>query len=133
MDKGRSQEDYLEAILRLEQQNGTVRSVDVAQLLHYTKASVSRAMAALAKDNLVVFGGDKCLYLTPAGRTIATQVYEKHCFFTQMLEQAGVEAKQAAEEACRLEHVISDTTFQKVKAAYRTNHGPSAQRKSKSG
>lgn len=124
MGKGRSKEDYLEAILVIEREKGEVRSVDVAENLGFSKASVSRAVAALAEEHLVLFGEDKRIRLTPAGRLAAEQVYEKHCFFRQMLEQAGVEPGTAAEEACRIEHAISDEAFGKVKAAYSRNHSP---------
>lgn len=122
MNTGRSKEDYLETILVVEKEKGEVRSVDVAEALGFSKASVSRAIGALVEEHLVIWGEGKQVCLTPAGRRLAEQVYEKHCFFRNMLEQAGVGPDCAAEEACRIEHAISDETFDKVKRAYDQNH-----------
>lgn len=124
MNTGRSKEDYLETILVVEREKGEVRSVDVAEALGFSKASVSRAIGALVEEHLVLWGEGKQVCLTPAGRRLAEQVYEKHCFFRNMLEQAGVGADSAAREACLIEHAVSDESFDKMKRAYDENHGP---------
>lgn len=129
METGRSKEDYLETILVIERQKGEVRSVDVAEHLGFSKASVSRAISVLSEEHLVLFGPDKRIRLTPAGRVIAEQVYEKHCFFRSMLEQAGIQPSVAAREACLIEHVISDESFGKLKKDYEENRHVQAVRK----
>ena len=113
-----SKEDYLESILVLGLEGGMVRSVDVAVYLHYSKASVCRAIAQLVEDGMVIMEEDKYLYLTSKGRQVATRVYEKHVFFKEMLLAAGVDEDAAAEDACKIEHAISNDVFDKVKVAY---------------
>ena len=112
-----SMEDYLEAVLVLQQQKGYVRCVDVAELLDVKKPSVSRAVKELSKSEYIVKNTDGTLSLTDSGLQIATQIYEKHQFFTRQLIEAGVHQDIAAQDACRLEHVISETSFQKLKEA----------------
>lgn len=114
----RSREDYLEAILLIEKKKGEVRNVDVAEQLDFSKPSVTRAMLLLAEEGMVTLAGDKRIRLTEAGRAVAERVAEKHQFFKEMLEQAGVMEDNAAREACRIEHAISDDSFEKVKRAY---------------
>lgn len=118
-----SQEDYLEAILVLSLSGQPVRSVDIAEHLDYSKPSVSRAVAQLIQKGLVTMGDDKILTLTDTGRAQASSIYEKHLFFKRMLLQAGVEEDAASEDACKIEHAISDESFSKVKQAYTKNHG----------
>lgn len=113
-----SKEDYLETILVLSQQGNAVRSVDVAEHLDYTKPSVSRARSLLAQDSLVTLDEHKYIHLTKEGRALAENVYEKHLFFKDMLLTAGVDENAAAEDACRIEHAISDESFDKMKAAF---------------
>lgn len=110
-----SAEDYLETILILQQRNGTVRSVDVASELGYSKPSVSVAMKNLRAQDCVVMDEDGLLWLTDKGRQIAENIYERHTLFTQWLTDLGVDPKTAAEDACRIEHVISPETFQRLK------------------
>ena len=107
-----SMEDYLEAVLILHQKRGSVRGVDIAVHLGVTKPSVSRAVKELSKSEYIVKNTDGTLSLTDSGLQIATQIYEKHQFF-----EAGVPQDIAAQDACRLEHVISETSFQKLKEA----------------
>ena len=106
-----SGEDYLEAILILREERGTVRSVDVAQHLGFSKPSVSRAVSILRADGLLEMDSDGRLEQTQAGETVARKINERHCFLTRWLTRIGVTPDTAAADACRLEHVISAETF----------------------
>lgn len=110
-------EDYLEAVLVLQQKHGYIRCVDVAGYLGVTKPSVSRAVKELSKKKCLLKKDDGTLSLTEQGRQIAQQIYEKHQFFTKQLIEAGVPRDIAVQDACRLEHVISKTSFNKLKEA----------------
>ena len=112
-----SGEDYLEAILVLQKKMGMVRSVDVARHLDVSKPSVCHAVATLREGGFLTMDEDNFLHLTDAGCEVAEQVYEKHRFFTQRLIAAGVDPKTAEADACRIEHVISDESFEMLKAA----------------
>ena len=112
-----SMEDYLEAVLVLQQKHGYIRCVDVAGYLGVTKPSVSRAVKELSKKKCLLKKDDGTLSLTAQGRQIAQQIYEKHQFFTKQLIEAGVPRDIAVQDACRLEHVISETSFNKLKEA----------------
>lgn len=112
-----SMEDYLEAVLVLQQKHGYIRCVDVAGYLGVTKPSVSRAVKELSKKKCLPKKDDGTLSLTEQGRQIAQQIYEKHQFFTKQLIEAGVPRDIAVQDACRLEHVISETSFNKLKEA----------------
>ena len=112
-----SGEDYLEAILVLQKQKGIVRSVDVARHLEITKPSVCHAVATLREVGFLTMDSDYFLHLTDVGREVAEQIYEKHRFFTDRLIAAGVDPETAERDACRIEHVISDESFQRLKAA----------------
>ena len=111
-----SMEDYLEAVFILQKQKGYVRCVDVAEHLSVTKPSVSRAVKELTKMKYLVKKADGTLSLTEQGQNIAEQVYEKHLFFTNRLIEMGVSPDIAAQDACKLEHVISEESFLKLKA-----------------
>ena len=111
-----SGEDYLEAILTLQQKRGQVRSVDVAQELGYSKPSVSIAMKKLREQGYVIVDENGLLSLTEQGRQVACGVYERHTTIKRVLMLIGVEEAEAAEEACKLEHAISDKTLEKLKA-----------------
>lgn len=108
-----SMEDYLEAVLVLQQQKGYVRCVDVAELLDVKKPSVSRAIKELSKKKCLIKKDDGTLSLTEQGQ----QIYEKHQFFTKRLVEAGVPQDIAAQDACKLEYVISEISFKKLKEA----------------
>ena len=110
-------EDYLEAILVLQQKQGMVRSVDVARHLEVTKPSVCHAVATLREGGFLTMDSDYFLHLTDIGREVAEQIYEKHRFFTERLIAAGVDPETAERDACRIEHVISDESFQCLKEA----------------
>ncbi len=112
-----SGEDYLEAILVIQMQKGAVRSVDVARHLEVSKPSVSHAIAALKSGGFLTMDSDYFLHLTDVGREVAEQIYEKHRFFTERLIAAGVDAETAEQDACRIEHVISEESFRRLKAA----------------
>ena len=109
-------EDYLEAVLMLQKKKGMVRSVDVARHMGVSKPSVCHAVATLKEGGFLTMDEDFSLRLTAIGREIAEKTYEKHCFFTQLLVDAGVEPKTAEQDACRMEHAISDDSFQKMKS-----------------
>ena len=110
-----SGEDYLEAILVLHKKTGMVRSVDVARHLEVTKPSVCNAVATLRDGGFLTMDSDYFLHLTDVGREVAEQIYEKHLFFTERLIAAGVDPKTAEQDACRIEHVISEESFQRLK------------------
>ena len=112
-----SGEDYLEAVLVLQKKKGMVRSVDVARHMEVSKPSVCHAVATLRDGGFLTMDSDYFLHLTDVGREVAEQIYEKHRFFTEMLTNAGVDPITAERDACRIEHVISDESFQRLKAA----------------
>lgn len=111
-----SGEDYLETILTLQQRNGQVRSVDVAAELGYSKPSVSIAMKKLREQGYVCVDENGLLSLTKEGEDVAAGVYERHKTLKKALMLLGVDEEAAAEEACKLEHAISDSTLEKIKA-----------------
>ena len=110
-----SSEDYLETILILQKKKGMVRSVDVAQHMGVSKPSVCHAVTTLKKGGFLTMDEDFSLHLTDVGREVAERTYEKHCFFTRLLVDAGVEPKTAEQDACRMEHVISENSFRHLK------------------
>ena len=116
-----SGEDYLEAILVLHKKMGTVRSVDVARHMEVSKPSVCHAVATLKKGGFLLMDEDLFLHLTDLGREVAEATYEKHRFFTDRLIEAGVDPETAERDACRIEHVISEETFERLKVAYKLN------------
>lgn len=111
----KSGEDYLEAILVLQKKKGMVRSADVARHLEVSKPSVCHAVATLKKGGFLLMDGDHFLHLTDLGREVAEDTYEKHRFFTEMLTNVGVDPITAERDACRIEHVISESSFQHLK------------------
>ena len=117
-----SMEDYLEAVLMIQQRHGYVRCVDVAEQLGVSKHSVSRAVKELSKSGHIVKKPDGTLSLTEIGLQLAEQIYEKHRFFTEQLIAVGVDPKTAEQDACSIEHAISAESFQKLKDALE-NHG----------
>ena len=110
-------EDYLEAVLVLQKKQGMVRSVDVAQHLGVSKASVFHAVNTLKDGVFLMIDEDHFLHLTDVGQEVAEQTYEKHCFFTRLLINVGVDPEAAERDACRMEHTISESSFQQLKAA----------------
>ncbi len=111
----KSGEDYLEAILIQQNRNGCARSVDVAESLGVSKASVCRAIRLLREGGFVTMDREKLLRLTKAGLEVARRIYERHCVLTEILTALGVDAETAEEDACRLEHDLSADSFEKIK------------------
>ena len=109
-----SAENYLEAILALGKK-GPVRSIDVAQYLEFSKPSVSRAMSLLRENGYVIMDETGFLTLTDKGHEVADRIYERHQFLTTWLTELGVNAETAAADACKIEHDLSDETFQKLR------------------
>lgn len=111
-----SAENYLEAILVLKQQKGAVRSIDIAHYLDYSKPSVSRAVNLLRENGYVTMERDSgWIELTPAGREIAERINERHQLMARWLVSLGVSEEVAAEDACRIEHDVSEETFGQLK------------------
>lgn len=117
-----SGENYLEEILILTKRNGSVRSIDIANELEYTKASVSRAMSNLKRENYIIMEADGRIVLTKEGLKKASAVYEKHCMLTRFINEVlGVDPEIAEKDACRIEHVISPETFAGIKKLVKDN------------
>lgn len=112
-----SGEDYLEAILMLQKKNGMVRSIDLARHMEVSKPSVSHAVKTLREGGFLTMDKDYCLHLTDIGHEVAEKIYERHRFFTEQLIAAGVDPKTAEADACRIEHIISDESFDRLKEA----------------
>ena len=110
-----SGEDYLEAILELRQERGMVRSIDVAQKLGFSKPSVSRAMAILRNDGYITVEQSGAIILTESGERVARTMLERHHVLTQWLVSLGVSPWVAANDACRMEHALSEETFSCIK------------------
>lgn len=113
-----SGENYLEAILILKERNGYVRSIDVAHELGFSKPSVSRAMSILKKEGHIETDGLNQILLTESGRKIAETIYERHRVLSKLLISLGVDEKTAVADACRIEHVISAESFDKIKERF---------------
>ncbi len=110
-----SGEMYLEAIWVLSKKMGHVRSIDVSEYLSYSKPSVSRAVGLLKSGGYLVVEEDGGLTLTESGRQIGEMIYERHTLLTELLIKMGVSPETAAADACKLEHAISDESFQAIK------------------
>ena len=110
-----SGEMYLEAILVLSKKNGFVRSIDVSEYLGYSKPSVSRAVGILKNGNYIVVEKDGSLSLTESGKAIAEKIFERHTVLSQLLIRLGVSEETATADACKLEHAISDESFEAIK------------------
>ena len=110
-----SEQDYLESILNLSKTQTTVHRIDVAKRLDVSQAAVNKAMKLLVEKEYVYEDG-KHLYLTPKGKKYAEEVYEKHCIIRDFLQKLGVSPARAEDDACHLEHVVSDETFLAMKA-----------------
>ena len=111
-----SAENYLETILILSKRKEAVRAIDIASELGFTKPSVSRAMSILKKDGYVNVDADGAITLTETGLAIAKTMYTRHTVLSQMLMELGVDEETATEDACRIEHVISEKSFAAVQA-----------------
>ena len=110
-----SGEMYLESILQLTQKQGHVRSVDISEHMGYSKPSVSRAVGLLKNGGYILVDKDGLITLTDSGMEIAQKIYERHTVLTRMLIRLGVSAETAAADACKMEHALSDETFDAIK------------------
>lgn len=110
-----SREDYLEAVLILQGKQGRVRSIDLARYMGFSKPSISHAVGVLKNGGFLTVDEDGFLHLTAIGRELAKKIYERHLFFTEQLVAAGVDRETAEQDACRIEHAISEDSFQKLK------------------
>ena len=120
MSMHESAEMYLETIYTLSLNSTCVRSIDVAEALNYSRPSVSRAVGLLKKDGYLLMDEEGFLTLTEEGRALAERIYERHTVLTAALEALGVDKETAAEDACKIEHDISDRTFEAIKAHMKT-------------
>lgn len=111
-----SGEMYIETIYMLTRENANVRSIDVCERMGYSKPSVSRAIGILKKDGYITVDSSGYITLTAEGRTIAEKMYERHTMLSRFLEELGVSADVAASDACKIEHAISDESFEAIKA-----------------
>ena len=109
-----SAEDYLESILIIQEQSGQVRSIDVVNKLGYSKPSVSIAMKKLRESGYITMAGDGTITLTDSGMEIASQIYNRHKTITRLFELLGVSSEQAALDACKVEHDLSEETFGRI-------------------
>ncbi|MBQ8358768.1 MAG: metal-dependent transcriptional regulator [Oscillospiraceae bacterium] len=115
-----SGEMYLETIHVLLKQNGTVRSIDISEHMGYSKPSVSRAVGLLKNGGYILVDKDGYITLTEAGKEVAQKIYERHTVLSSLLIALGVSEETAAEDACRLEHAISDESFEAIKRHIKT-------------
>ena len=110
-----SGEMYLENILVLSQKQEKVRAIDIVNLTGYSKPSISRALSLLREEGMVTVGEDGAIRLTEIGQQVARKIYERHRLLTEFFVSIGVQRETASVDACRIEHVISDETFEKMK------------------
>ena len=110
-----SAEMYLETIYVLTQQKNHVRSIDIAEHMRYSKPSVSRAVGLLKQGGYIVVDSDGFITLTEAGLSVALKIFERHTVISKLLTRLGISEKTAAEDACKIEHVISDKSFETLK------------------
>ncbi len=115
MKSNESAENYLETILILSKKKPVVRSVDIAEELGFKKSSVSVAMKNLREKNHITVTSEGYIYLTPSGQQIADMIYERHQFLSAWLISLGVDPDTATSDACRIEHVISQESFEAIK------------------
>lgn len=119
-----SGEDYLEVILVLKKRLGVVRSIDIVNELHYKKPSVSIAMKKLRESGYIVTDAEGHITLTEQGQEVAERVYERHQVLTSMLVSLGVDSETAADDACKIEHHLSQQTFECLKAHFQKHIKP---------
>ena len=110
-----SGEMYIETIYVLQNKNGRVRSIDICEEMGYSKPSVSRAIGILKKNEYIEVDKKGYITLTDSGNALAQKIYERHTLITRLLETIGVDEQTAAEDACKIEHVISDSSFEAIK------------------
>lgn len=119
-----SAENYLETILILSKKNGSVRSIDVANEMNFTKASISVAMKRLREDECISMDSDGIITLTDKGKEIASMVYERHQLIAKILINLGVSEDTAYEDSCKIEHDLSRESFEKIKEYYEKHIKP---------
>lgn len=112
---------YLESILVLSKKLEHVRSIDICEHMNYSKPSVSRAVGLLKNGGFITVDDKGYINLTDEGFELATKIYERHTIITKVLTAIGVSEQTAAEDACKIEHVLSDETFEKIKVHYAKN------------
>lgn len=122
MELRASGEDYLEAVFILSQR-GPVRAIDVARYLGFAKTSVSHGLRLLRQGGFLRRDSDGYLFLTGQGRETAEKIYARHCFFTEWLVGAGIDPEIAEQDACRMEHTISEESFRKLMKALGDSRG----------
>jgi Mn-dependent DtxR family transcriptional regulator len=118
MEIKESAENYLETMLVLSQKNAAVRSIDIANEMNFTKASVSIAMKRLREDGYINMDDDRMITLTQKGKDIASMVYERHQIIAKILIALGVDEATAYEDSCKIEHDLSQKSFEKIKEFY---------------
>lgn len=116
-----SGEMYLETILRLQQESRVVHAVDIAEALNVSRPSVSRAVQILQESGYIRLDNHKAITLTASGKKIAAAIFERHEILTNFFTMIGVSPETAEADACRMEHVISEETFEKIKAYFKQN------------
>ena len=116
-----SAEMYMETIYLLSQQQAHVRSIDVAEYMGYSKPSVSRAVSLLKQEGYLLMDEDGFLTLTESGRAVAEKIFERHKLISRLLIGMGVAPETAADDACKIEHVISDASFEAIKRYLENN------------
>lgn len=119
MSLGKSGEDYLEAVLMLQKEKGMVRSIDLARHMGYSKPSISHAVSILRDGGFLTMDEDGFLHLTDVGREVAEKIYARHLLFTRLLIDVGIDPVTAEQEACRMEHAISQESFEKLRDAHK--------------
>lgn len=110
-----SGEMYLESIYVLTKKSAHVRSIDVCEYMGYSKPSISRAMGLLKASDHIHIDSDGYITLTESGKAVAERIYERHTLLSKLLVRLGVSAETAAEDACKMEHILSDETFGAIK------------------
>lgn len=118
MELGKSKEDYLKAIFILQLNSSNVRSVNIAEYLGVSKASVSVAMKQLRSKGYITMADGGSLYLSLKGQLLASQIYERYNFFIKLFSQMGVPIEIAKKDACSIEHIISTESYEKLKCAF---------------
>ncbi len=114
---------YLETIYVLSKESDSVRAIDIGDHMGYSKPSVSRALGLLRDEGFVIKNEDGFIKLTKAGAALAERIYERHTILTKLFMDIGVDEKTASEDACRIEHYISDKTFDAIKSRIAAKHG----------
>ena len=114
-------EDYLETMLMLKEKNGYIRSVDIAQHMGVTKPSVTYTTKRLRENGYITMGDDNSISLTDKGYAIARRIYDRHQALTRFLMQLGVSEKTAVEDACRIEHDLSEESYNAIRSQIRGN------------